>query len=150
MYNETTVTLQGRVGSTVVLRRAGETPVVTFRVACTPRRRDRESGAWTDGPTQWYSVTAWRWLAEHCATSLRTGDAVVVHGRLDMRTYVNKAGAEVLDVRVEAVTVGHDLCRGTSTFHRPAPSGSADASAGSAMSAASTEPAGQVEGTVAA
>ena len=121
MYNETTVTLQGRIGGDVVLRDAGGTPVANFRVACTPRRRDRASGEWSDGPTQWWSVTAWRWLAEHCASSLHRGDAVVVHGRVDMRTYVNKAGVETLDVQVEAVTVGHDLCHGTSTFHRPAP-----------------------------
>lgn len=121
MYNETTVTLQGRVGGDVQLRSAGGTPVTTFRVACTPRRKDRETGDWADGPTQWYSVSAWRWLAEHCAESLRRGDAVIVHGRIDMRTYVNKAGVETLDVRVEAVTVGHDLSHGTSTFHRPQP-----------------------------
>ena len=118
MYNETTVTLQGRVGNEVVLRDAGGAPVANFRVACTPRRFDRKSNEWSDGPTQWYSVSAWRWLAQHCATSLRTGDAVVVHGRVDMRTYVNRDGVETLDVQVEAVTVGHDLCRGTSSFSR--------------------------------
>ncbi len=123
MYNETTVTLQGRGGGDVGLRQAGGAAVATFRVACTPRRRDRDSGEWADGPTQWYSVTAWRWLAEHCAQSLHRGDAVVVHGKVDMRTYVNKAGVETLDVQVEAVTVGHDLCRGTSTFHRPPTTG---------------------------
>ncbi|MDO9457121.1 single-stranded DNA-binding protein [Nocardioides sp.] len=119
MYNETTVTLQGRVGNDVVLRDAGGAPVANFRVACTPRRFDRKNNEWSDGPTQWYSVTAWRWLAENCAMSLHRGDAVVVHGRVDMRTYVNKAGVETLDVQVEAVTIGHDLSRGTSTFHRP-------------------------------
>lgn len=121
MYHETTVTLQGRIGGPVTLRQAGGAPVANFRVACTPRRKDRETGAWVDGPTQWWSVSAWRWLAEHCAESLRVGDAVVVHGRVDMRTYVNKAGVETLDVHVDAVTVGHDLSRGTSTFHRSRP-----------------------------
>lgn len=120
MFNETTVTLQGRVGGDVVLRQAAGSPVANFRVACTPRRRTKEGG-WVDGPTQWWSVTAWRWLAEHCAASLHRGDAVVVHGRVDMRTYVNKAGVETLDVQVEAVTVGHDLTRGTSSFTRSQP-----------------------------
>lgn len=120
MFNETTVTLQGRVGGDVVLRQAGGSAVANFRVACTPRRRTKEGG-WADGPTQWYSVTAWRWLAEHCAASLHRGDAVVVHGRVDMRTYVNKAGVETLDVQVEAATVGHDLSRGTSSFTRAQP-----------------------------
>ncbi|WP_148615879.1 single-stranded DNA-binding protein [Nocardioides rubriscoriae] len=118
MFNETMVTLQGRVGGDVVLRQAGGAPVANFRVACTPRRLDRATNAWSDGPTQWYSVSAWRALAEHCAASLHRGDAVVIHGKLDMRTYINKAGVETLDVQLEAMTVGHDLCRGTSTFHR--------------------------------
>ena len=39
MINETTVTLQGRVGGEVTLRRAGDVPVAHFRVAATPRRR---------------------------------------------------------------------------------------------------------------
>jgi single-strand DNA-binding protein len=45
----------------------------------------------------------------------------VVHGKVDMRTYVNKAGVETLDVQVEAATVGHDLTRGTSSFTRYQP-----------------------------
>jgi single-strand DNA-binding protein len=121
MYNETMVTLQGRVGGDVVVRQAGGSAVANFRVACTPRRRDRDTGAWIDGPTQWYSVTAWRWLAEHCAASLNRGDAVLIHGKVDMRTYTNKAGIEILDVQVEASSVGHDLNRGTSSFTRSQP-----------------------------
>ena len=117
-FNETTVTLQGRVGGEVVLRQAGDSPVTSFRVACTPRRFSRASGSWADGPTQWYTVSAWRALAEHCAASLHTGDPVVVHGRVNMRPYVNKAGVEVVDIEVEATSVGHDLCRGTSSFTR--------------------------------
>ena len=69
--------------------------------------------------TQWYSVSAWRALGEHCAASLRRGDAVVVHGRLLHSTYVGKSGVEVLDLQIEAITVGHDLTRGSSTFQRP-------------------------------
>ncbi|WP_139977830.1 single-stranded DNA-binding protein [Nocardioides litoris] len=116
--NETTVTLQGYLGGPVALRQAAGVPVASFRVAATPRRRTRD-GDWVDGQTQWYSVTTWRNLAEHCAASLHRGDAVVVHGRLRVSTYVTKAGAEALDLQVEALTVGHDLTRGTTTFTRP-------------------------------
>lgn len=122
MHNETYVTLQGNVGGAVTVRQAGGATVANFRLACTPRRRDKD-GVWSDGPTQWYSVSAWRWLAEHCAESLQRGDAVLVHGRLDMRTYINKAGVETLDVTVEASSVGHDLNRGTARFTRAQPSG---------------------------
>ncbi len=116
MVNETTVTLQGWVGSDVVLRRAGETPVASFRVGCTPRRRQQATGEWVDGDTQWYAVSAWRWLGEHCAASLRKGDPVVVQGRLSSRRYVTKTGVEVTSYDVDAVLVGHDLTRGTTVF----------------------------------
>lgn len=116
--NETQVTLQGWLGGDVTLRRAGEVPVAHFRVACTPRRFNRKTSQWFDAETQWYSVNAWRGLADNCAGSLRRGDPVVVHGRLSVRHYVNANGVEVTSFEVEATMVGHDLSRGTSVFTR--------------------------------
>ncbi len=118
MSNETMVTLQGNVGGDVVLRQAGDQPVANFRIACTPRRFQRRTGEWVDGETQWYSVSAWRHLGEHCSRSLRRGDPVVVQGRLTQRTYINKAGVEVTSLEVEALIVGHDLGKGVSVFTR--------------------------------
>ena len=117
--NETLVTLQGWLGTDVTLRQAGETPVASFRVACTPRRYQKKTDQWVDGTTQWFSVNAWRALAEHCERSLHRGDPVVVHGRLNAQLWSNSAGMEVTSYDVEAVVVGHDLNRGTSTFVRP-------------------------------
>jgi single-strand DNA-binding protein len=117
--NETLVTLQGWLGTDVTLRQAGETPVASFRVACTPRRYQKKTDEWVDGATQWFSVNAWRALAEHCEQSLHRGDPVVVYGRLNAQVWSNSAGMEVTSYDVEAVVVGHDLNRGTSTFLRP-------------------------------
>lgn len=117
--NETLVTLQGWLGTDVTLRQAGESPMASFRVACTPRRYQKKTDKWVDGDTQWFSVVAWRTLAEHCDRSLRRGDPVVVHGRLNAQVWSNSAGMEVTSYDVEAVVVGHDLNRGTSTFARP-------------------------------
>jgi single-strand DNA-binding protein len=119
MLNDTIVTLAGHVGGDVVLRPVGDSVVAHFRVACTPRKLRRSTNQWVDGPTQWYGVTAWRQLAEHCGESLRRGDPVVVHGRIQANTYINKAGLEVTTLDVDALTVGHDLNRGVSHFSRP-------------------------------
>ena len=122
--NETIVTLQGWLGSDVTVRQAGDVPVAGFRVACTPRRYNRRTGSWEDSPTQWYSVSAWRGLADNCAGSLRRGDPVVVHGRLNASVWVNAQGIEVTTFELDATLVGHDLSRGTSAFTRtpkPAP-----------------------------
>lgn len=118
MINETIVTLSGNVGGPVNLRQAGDSVVANLRVACTPRRLQRATGQWVDGDTQWYSVSAWRHLGEHCARSLNSGDPVIVHGRLSTRTYVNKDGVEVTTLEVDALLVGHDLGRGISAFTR--------------------------------
>lgn len=114
--NETMVTLQGYVGGQVKLRQAGDSLVANFRVACTPRRYSRRTQEWFDADTQWYTVNAWRALGEHCSTSLNTGDPVVVHGKLSARTFVNASQVEVTVFEVDALFVGHDLNRGTSTF----------------------------------
>jgi single-strand DNA-binding protein len=116
--NETTVTLQGWLGSDVTVRQAGDVPVAAFRVASTPRRYSRKTGSWEDSPTLWYSVCAWRGLADNCAGSLRRGDPVVVHGRLTVSVWLNAQGIEVTSFEVDATMVGHDLSRGTSQFTR--------------------------------
>jgi single-strand DNA-binding protein len=116
--HETYVTLSGWLGGNVDLRDAGGVPVASFRVASTPRRFQRRTETWEDGDTQWYSVNAWRALGDNCASSLRRGDPVVVHGKLSAHTWTNKAGLEVTTFEVEAAFVGHDLNRGTTEFHR--------------------------------
>jgi single-strand DNA-binding protein len=136
--NETHVTLSGWLGGDVALRDAAGVPVATFRVASTPRRYVRKTDTWEDGDTQWYTVNAWRALAENCDRSLRRGDPVVVHGKLSAQVWTNKAGLEVTTFEVEAAFVGHDLNRGTSEFHRrklsaaPAPASQAGAEAAAA------------------
>lgn len=114
--NETNVTLRGYVGGKVNLRQAGDSLVANFRIGCTPRRFSRKSNEWKDEETQWYTINAWRQLGENCEASLQIGDPVVVHGRLSVRTFVNSNNVEQITLEVEAVSVGHDLHRGTSAF----------------------------------
>ena len=116
--SDSTITIRGWLGADVTLREAGDVPVASFRLACTPRKFNRRTETWSDGLTQWYTVTAWRGLAQNCAASLRRGDPVVVHGRLETRTFVNANDVEVLSFEIDAVHVGHDLSRGTSAFTR--------------------------------
>ena len=116
--NESMVTFQGWLGSDVRTHQAGGAMVARFRVASTPRRLNRTTGEWRDGPTQWYSVSAWRGLGEHCAASLRRSDPVIVHGRLTQSSWVNQEGVEMTSLEVDASFVGHDLNRGTSDFTR--------------------------------
>jgi len=118
--NETYVTLRGWLGGDVRHRLAGDTPVAEFRLGVTPRYFDNKQSAWVDGSTQWYTVKAWRQLADNCRDSLRRSDPVVVHGRLSQSSWV-KDGVERTALEVTAVSVGHDLSLGTSQFRRAMP-----------------------------
>ena len=116
--NETGITLQGWLGQDVTVHQVGGATLAKFRVASTPRRFRRSSGDWVDGPTQWFTVNAWRTLGEHCARSLRRGDPVMIQGRLNASTWVNRDNVEVTTYEIEASAVGHDLNRGVSSFAR--------------------------------
>lgn len=112
--NDTYVTFHGWVGADVQHRSPQGVSVASLRVAVTPRLK--RNGSWADGETTWYTVTAWRVLADHVRDSVRKGDAVIVHGRLRTETWQPEGGAPSTTLHVEASYLGHDLSRGTSRF----------------------------------
>ena len=126
--NDTFVTFRGWVGSDVRLRVARDVSVATFRVGATPRLK--KDGEWVDGETTWYTVTAWRQLAENLAYSVRKGDPVIVHGRLRTETWTPEEGPSSTTMQVEAMLLGHDLTRGITNFAKtrrgPVTSGNAE------------------------
>ena len=112
--NDTHITLHGWVGGDVRHRDVNGVSLSTLRVGVTPRVR--RNGEWTDGETTWFTVTAWRALAERVRDSVGRGDAVIVHGRLSSRTWTDDKGQAVTTLEVEATYMGHDMSRGTSVF----------------------------------
>lgn len=109
---EPQITLTGNVGSAPKLRvLPSGASVANFRLACTPRRQDRASGEWSDGATLWFGVTCWKTMAENAVQSLRTGDRVVVTGRLALHTWSGDDGAERTSHEIEASSLGVDLSR---------------------------------------
>lgn len=123
--NDTRITVNGWVGTTPERREvAGGAVVTSFRVAHQSRRM--KDGEWVDGPTTWYTVKAWRQLADHVAASIHSGDPVVVHGRLVADVWTREDGATVSQYVLVASSIGHDLTHGTSQFTkavRPEPAG---------------------------
>lgn len=98
-------------------RTAGGLPITSFRIASTQRRFDRPSGKWIDVHTNWYSVSAFRGLAEHAFRSLHKGDRVVLTGRLRIRNW-ETSSSKGTAVEIDADSIGHDLLWGTTTFER--------------------------------
>ena len=82
-----------------------------FRVGHNTRRRNT-AGEWVNGPTIWFTVTAWRDLAERIAESIRKGDTVIVNARNDLSVfaYTNQTtSAAAAEVQVTAANVAISL-----------------------------------------
>lgn len=93
--------------------------VARFDVAVNSRRRNPQ-GAWVDGETSFYPVTAWGRLAENVAESLTKGAHVVITGTIRARSWTPtegpKAGEKQTRHEVTADTVGANLAWATVTI----------------------------------
>lgn len=113
-----TVTILGRLGSDPIIKEiSGGVRVATFRLASTQSWYDSKNQAWTDTGTNWYTVSAFRQLAENAGTSLRSGDGVIVTGRLKLREW-ESGGKKGTSVDIDAEAIGHDLRWGRGAFIR--------------------------------
>jgi single-strand DNA-binding protein len=116
--SNSTISIVGNVVDDVVIKPTmSGVPKVSFRVASTQRRFDRETGQWVDGHKLFVSVTFWREFAENVAVSLKKGDPIIVHGKIYSRQYVKEETNRV-SYEVEPESIGHDLSRGVSKFER--------------------------------
>jgi len=120
MFNEAHISLVGYVAGDPRYARVGKNqiPKLMLRVGWTPRRRDSDTGEWIDGNKSFANVICWRQLAENGSTCLRRGDAVVVRGRLEVRTFTGRDGQRRTVVDVEASGLGPDLTHGVADFRR--------------------------------
>lgn len=116
--NDTYVTLVGNAVEDPVRRPMKDGDhFTTFRFASTPWRWDADRREYVDGPTLYATVCAFRGLRAGVEDSVRKGQPLVVHGRLRVKPWSSgeKSGT---NVEVEALTVGHDLARGSASFTR--------------------------------
>ncbi|OMH36790.1 single-stranded DNA-binding protein [Tersicoccus sp. Bi-70] len=111
-----TITVVGNIGSDVTGSTTAKGDAITnFRLASTERWLDRQTGAWVDGATNWYSVVCFRNLARNAGCSLAKGQPVVVTGRLKVRPW-ERDGKSGTNVQIEADSIGHNLRLGTTHF----------------------------------
>jgi single-strand DNA-binding protein len=112
------ITVVGTVGTVPERRRSGDgSAVINFRLVTTERRRDPATGQWADAGESWYSVSAYRALAENALESLEKGHRVVVMGRLHVRKW--EAGEKRgISADIDADALGHDLLWATTRYTR--------------------------------
>lgn len=84
-----------------------------LRIACSERRKNKDTGAWEDGDTTFLNVTCWRQTAENVASSFTKGCRVSVIGRLKSRTVESAEGAKQTYYEVDAESVAADTANAT-------------------------------------
>ncbi|MDB6426362.1 single-stranded DNA-binding protein [Curtobacterium sp. 20TX0008] len=123
--------------------------ISSMRLASPSRRWDRSTSSWTNGPTNWYTVTAFRSLAANVHKSLKKGDRILVTGRVRIRTW-ERDGRNGTAVEIDADGIGHDLAWGISNWIRvPRHVGDSNAGPGVPPGVPTVDPdTGEVTGTV--
>lgn len=72
-----------------------------IRLNATPRRKDRQTGEWSDwGDQLWYSATFWDKRAEELMEMLRRGDTVTIEGTQVLHSYQKQDGTVGTDLEV--------------------------------------------------
>jgi single-strand DNA-binding protein len=85
--------------------------ITSMRLASPSRRWDRQNSTWTNGPTNWFTVTAFRSLAANVHKSVKKGDRILVTGRVRIRTW-ERDGRGGTSVEIDAEALGQDLAWG--------------------------------------
>ena len=114
---EAQIALSGNVGNDVEFVSGDGWSLARFRLGCTPRWR--KGAEWVNAETTWITVRTSGLTAVNVRDSLRKGDPVVVVGRLRTRVWTDETGGRHEQLVVEAVSLGHDLARGVTSFVRP-------------------------------
>lgn len=92
------ITVSGRVGADAELRRAGESDVLSFRMASNDFRHKEKV-------TDWVSVSLFGKRAATLVQYVTKGASIVVRGKAYVRTYQNREGQTVAALEVDATDV---------------------------------------------
>jgi single-strand DNA-binding protein len=112
------ITIRGFVATEITSSTtSGGLATASFRIGSNSRRRDKETGLWVDGHTNWFHVQGYRHLAGSMGCSIRKGQPVIVVGKLRIRSW-EKDGRVYYSHTIDADAIGHDLTWGTANFTR--------------------------------
>jgi len=82
-----TVTIIGRIGTEP--EALGDNSGLRFRVATNDRVKNDATGEWEDRDTSWWTVKAWKKLAEQSKITLKKGQEVIIVGRIREESWTN-------------------------------------------------------------
>ena len=107
------------VGSGIELRTTGNgASVASFSIASTARTYNRNTGQFEIWHVLFITYSAWRDLAEHCASTLSKGMRVIAQGRLQQRSYQAQDGSNRTVIEMTIDEIGPSLRYATAQVTR--------------------------------
>lgn len=96
------ITIVGRVGSEP---EAVGSNGLRFRVATNDRVKNDITGEWEDKNTSWWTVKAWRTLADQSKSVIKKGMEVVIVGKIFEDTWTDKDGVKRSSYEINADSI---------------------------------------------
>ncbi|MCI5065594.1 single-stranded DNA-binding protein [bacterium] len=97
--------LVGRLGKDPEIRYTqSQTAVTKFGLATGERRKDPQSGNWTEH-TEWHNIVVFGKTAENCSNFLKKGREVYIEGRIQTQKWQDKEGRDRWTTEIIAQTV---------------------------------------------
>lgn len=97
-----TVVLVGRVGQEP--EQVGSNGI-RLRVVTSDRIKNDETGQWEDKNTSWWTVKAWRNVAEYSKSVIKKGMEVTIIGRIYEESWTDKEGNKRNSVEINAENI---------------------------------------------
>ena len=96
------ITIVGRVGSEP---EAVGSNGLRFRVATNDRVKNDTTGEWEDKNTSWWTVKAWRTLADQSKSVIKKGMEVIIVGKIYEDTWTDKDGVKRSSYEINADSI---------------------------------------------
>ena len=97
-----TVTIVGRIGQDP--EAIGSTGL-RLRVATNDRVKNDSTGEWEDKNTSWWTVKAWKRLAEQSMDVLKKGQEVIIVGKIYEENWTDKEGTKRTSYEINAESI---------------------------------------------
>lgn len=95
-------TIVGRIGGDPEKIGSG----IRFRVATKDRVKNADTGQWEDKDTSWWTVKAWKSLAEQANGLLKKGQEVIIYGTIKEDSWTDSTGNKRVSSEVVADNIG--------------------------------------------
>lgn len=83
--------------------------VASFTIADTPRKFNKATNVWEDGPTLFMRCSIWRDAAENVTETLTRGARVIATGRTKQRDFETKEGEKRTVIELDVDEIGPSL-----------------------------------------